>query len=346
MKKLNWKSVFNFIFLVTVFSLTVWSVFHGEDVGKILLYIRDANPAYIFPSILCVILYIISESAIIFYLMHKLSSPVQFSHCCLYSFIGFFYCCITPSASGGQHMQVVVMRKDGIPAAVSTVILAIITIVYKLVLILIGAAVMLLRPAQIMVYLDPVESVIYLGLVLNVICVLALLLLVFDPNLVRLIASKTLTLINKIHPLRNIDKQTARIERITQQYHGTAEFYRNNTRVIFIVFLITFVQRVMLFLVTWLTYRSFGMTEHSMPVIVSLQAMISVAADMMPLPGGMGISENLFLDIFHTIFGEAHVIPGMVISRGISYYSQLLISAVMTVAGTYILNKSKKKLSS
>ena len=243
-------------------------------------------------------------------------------------------------------MQVVVMRKDGIPAAVSTVILAIITIVYKLVLILIGAAVMLLRPAQIMVYLDPVESVIYLGLVLNVICVLALLLLVFDPNLVRLIASKTLTLINKIHPLRNIDKQTARIERITQQYHGTAEFYRNNTRVIFIVFLITFVQRVMLFLVTWLTYRSFGMTEHSMPVIVSLQAMISVAADMMPLPGGMGISENLFLDIFHTIFGEAHVIPGMVISRGISYYSQLLISAVMTVAGTYILNKSKKKLSS
>ena len=58
---------------------------------------------------------------------------------------------------------------------------------------------------------------------------------------------------------------------------------------------------------------------------------------MLPLPGGMGISENLFLDIFLPIFGEDFVLPGMMVSRGISYYTQLLISGVMTIAASLIL---------
>ena len=75
-----------------------------------------------------------------------------------------------------------------------------------------------------------------------------------------------------------------------------------------------------------------------MPVIVTLQAMISVASDMLPLPGGMGVSENLFMVIFEPIFGQDYVIPGMVISRGISYYSQMLISGIMTFAATLVVH--------
>lgn len=341
MNKANTKKILNALFLILVFVLTLWSVFHGEDWSQILTYLASSNPIYIIPSILCVIFFILSESVVIYYLMRKLKTQVCFPHCCLYSFIGFFYCCITPSASGGQPMQVVAMRKDNIPVAVSTVVLAIITIIYKLVLVLIGTAILLIRPPVLMVYLDSVESLMYLGLILNVVCIAALLLLVFDPRIVRSIAMGTLSLINRVRPLRNMEKQTARIDRIVNQYQGTSDFYRSHKHVIVHVFLITLVQRILLFLVTWFTYRSFGLSGHTMPVVVSLQAMISVAADMMPLPGGMGVSENLFLEIFQPIFGEVLVLPGMMISRGISYYTQLLISGVMTVAASFILKEKK-----
>ena len=76
-------------------------------------------------------------------------------------------------------------------------------------------------------------------------------------------------------------------------------------------------------------------------VITSLQGMISVAVDMLPLPGGMGISENLFLTIFQPIVGEALVLPGMLVSRGISYYTQLIISAIMTVVASFILKRKE-----
>ena len=78
-----------------------------------------------------------------------------------------------------------------------------------------------------------------------------------------------------------------------------------------------------------------------MLTIVTLQAMISVVVDMLPLPGGMGISENLFLQIFLPIFGSALVLPGLVISRGISYYTQLLLSAVMTIVAAFVLRRHK-----
>lgn len=335
------KKIFNAVFLVTVFCLTMWAVFKGQDLNALLYYLSNAEASFIAASVVCVVAFILSESVIIHYLMGCLGVRTQFSHCCLYSFIGFFYCCITPSASGGQPMQVVYMRKDRIPVAVSTVVLAIITILYKMVLVLIGTAVMVIRPAAVMPYLEPAEGIIWLGLVLNVICIAALLVLVFWPNLVRRLARWSMALIGKIRPFKNPEKQTARVEHILSQYTGTSEFFRNHIPVVLNVFIITMVQRIILFFVTWLTYKAFSLSGHSMPAVVTLQAMISVAADMMPLPGGMGISETLFLDIFRPVFGEALVLPGMVISRGISYYTQLLISAVMTVIATFIIKERK-----
>ena len=52
---------------------------------------------------------------------------------------------------------------------------------------------------------------------------------------------------------------------------------------------------------------------------------------MLPLPGGMGISEKLFLTVFVPVFGAGLLLPGMVLSRGLSYYTELLLSALLTL---------------
>ena len=98
-------------------------------------------------------------------------------------------------------------------------------------------------------------------------------------------------------------------------------------------------QRAALFAVTYFVYRAFGFNNLNLFELVMLQAVISVAVDMLPLPGGMGISEKLFSIIFLPVFGAALILPAMVLSRGLSYYTELLISAVMTVVGHFILGK-------
>lgn len=132
-------------FFIIVFALTVWSVFNGADLEKMLTYLKSTDPSFIIPSIVCVISFILGESVIFFYLFRTLGIHSQFSHCCLYSFIGFFYSCITPSASGGQPMQLIAMRKDLLPVAPCTVVMAIVAITYKMVLVLLGALILITR---------------------------------------------------------------------------------------------------------------------------------------------------------------------------------------------------------
>jgi len=71
--------------------------------------------------------------------------------------------------------------------------------------------------------------------------------------------------------------------------------------------------------------------------------MISVSVDMLPLPGGMGISEKLFLSIFQPVCGKNFVLPVMVVSRGISYYTQLIISAIMTGVAYFTIGGAGRK---
>ena len=341
MKKAKGKKLLNAVFVAVIFIITIVTVFQGENFQEVLHFLTTAEPKFVLSSIILVILFILGESVVICYLFRTLGIKTKFFRCCLYSFIGFFYSCVTPSASGGQPMQVIAMKKDKIPVASSTVVLAIVTITYKLILVISGLTILILRPESIMKYLEPVEMIMYVGLVLNVGCIAILLNLVFYPKTVRSCAEWGLSLWNRVRPSKHPEKQKACLEALLGQYTGTAEYFKNHKHVIIHVLIITFVQRYLLFFVTWLTYCAFELSGERMSVIVILQAMISVASDMLPLPGGMGVSENLFIVIFEPIFGEDLVLPGMVISRGISYYSQMIISGIMTLAATFFISKEK-----
>ena len=64
---------------------------------------------------------------------------------------------------------------------------------------------------------------------------------------------------------------------------------------------------------------------------------------MLPLPGGMGISETLFLKIFPPVFGSALLLPAMVLSRGLGYYGELLVSAVFTIVAQLTIGNTKRE---
>lgn len=85
------KAIFNTIFLILIFSITVYMVFKGEDLGEIIHTVRQADPVYLLISVVCVVLFILGESVIIFYMMRTLGAKVKMGHCALYSFVGFFF---------------------------------------------------------------------------------------------------------------------------------------------------------------------------------------------------------------------------------------------------------------
>lgn len=305
-------------------------------------YIRNTDYRYWLVAVVCVVFFICSESVIIYYMMRSIRQKIKLMHCFLYSFVGFFFSCITPSATGGQPAQIYYMKKDKLSIPVSTLVLMIVTITYKLVLVVIGALVVIIRPAQIMHYLEPVLGWCYLGLLLNVFCVAFMMFLVFHPTLAANMMDAIIRGLGKIHLMKRTEYYREKMANAMKQYQDVAGYFRTHKLVVTNVFLITVVQRLLLFFVTYLTCRSFGINGTGMVTIVVLQGMISVAVDMLPLPGGMGISESLFLSIFAPICGTL-TLPAMVVSRGLSYYTELILSAVMTVVAHFTIGRLHKQ---
>lgn len=332
------KIIFNGVFLAVVFALTIYGVFHGEDLSSMVDAIHRADKRWLIPGIALVAFFIWGESIIIWYMMRSSGIQLKKRTCFLFSSVGFFFSCITPSASGGQPMQIYYMKKEKISIPVSTVILMIVTITYKLVLVVIGIGIAIFGRGFLHKYLEGILPVFYLGLALNIFCVTFMTILVFHPLLAKAIMVKGMKLLERLHLVKKKDGRLKKLEDSMDTYRNTAAYLKNNPFVIVKVIGITFIQRMALFAVTWFVYQAFGLHGTGFWEILFLQAVISVSVDMLPLPGGMGISETLFLNIFSPVFGGL-LLPGMVLSRGLGYYGELLISAAFTVVAQLTIGK-------
>lgn len=337
------KMIVNTVFLVVIFALTIYGVFHGEDLGAMMEAMRRADVRWLLPGLFCVVFFIWGESIIIWYMMHSFQIPVKKRTCFLFSSVGFFFSCITPSASGGQPMQLYYMKKEKISLPVSTVILMIVTITYKAVLVVVGLGLVLFGQGFLHRYLTEILPVFYLGIGLNVFCVTAMLILAFHPALARTILVLGLKIVEKLHLMKRKESRLKKLEASMEVYQNTAAYLGTHKMVLVNVLAITFVQRFALFAATWFVYRAFHLSGISFIAIVLLQAVISVSVDMLPLPGGMGISETLFLKIFPPVFGSTLLLPAMVLSRGLGYYGELLVSAVFTIVAQLTIGNTKRE---
>ena len=338
-KKLFWEVVF----LIVVFAGTVYGVFHGEDLGKSIRIIRGVKKIYLLPAVACVVFFIWGESIIIHYLMRTLGTRLKKWTCFLFSSIGFFFSCITPSASGGQPAQIYYMRRKNIPIPVATLVLMIVTITYKAVLVLVGLAIIVFGQGFMHRYLTGILPVFYLGILLNVLCVGFMLILVFHTTLAQSLMEKGLGFLEKLHLMHYKQSRHEKLNAAMEKYKETAVYFKTHKHVVLIVLAITFAQRFALFLSTYFVYLAFDLSDYAVGTIVMLQAVISISVDMLPLPGGMGISEKLFLTIFVPVFGAQLVLPGMILSRALSYYTELLLSALLTILAHFTLGRERKK---
>ena len=70
---------------------------------------------------------------------------------------------------------------------------------------------------------------------------------------------------------------------------------------------------------------------HGVPFIhlFLLQVLVYMAGALLPLPGAMGISEFVFIQLFGSIYSGNSMTAAVLLSRGISFYFLLAFSGLM-----------------
>ena len=329
----------NILFIAVVAYLTVRLLFNNRELSEIMCELHRADKLWLAFGCVCTFCFIAGESVIIKYMLWLFKEKVPFLRCLKYSFIGFFYSYITPSSSGGQPAQMVYMKKDGIYYGYSSLIMLVVAVVYKAVLVLLGLFFYIFYHGYVVDHVGDYMWLVYVGFFLNLAYIALLLIVCLKPLWSRKMAIKLINLLTRIHLLnqKNNEKYIAKVTRIFDNYVKASKYISDNLRSLFTITWLTILQRLALFMLTWIVYRSYGLSGASFMEIVALQVMIGVAVEMLPLPGAAGITEACFIAFFTGVFSDELISPAILLNRGISFYAVIIIGGLVTL-GTHLLN--------
>lgn len=325
------KLFFQGLLFLLIMGLTFYTIFHGQNIGEIGRAVSGLALPYLCLALFAALFFVAMEGVMIFYLLRSLHGKSNLLQCIAYSFIGFFYSGITPSATGGQPMQLYYMKKDGNSLSDSSVVLLTVALIYKLVLVLIGAGMLLCWREMLITCLQGYFPLFLLGWTLNMILVAILLAVMLAPGWMRKVINSMDKGLTALKIFRKSDERQKKINCFIEDYRRAVRFLGTHKRKVFVILVLTFVQRGSVFLLTWFVYRGFSLKGADFLSIVLLQASVYIAVDMLPIPGAQGITELMYLHVFQEIFTDGYLIPSLYVNRGIGFYFTLIVSLAVVI---------------
>lgn len=334
---------------ITVFFvimlLTFYALFSGRNLKDIWRAVAGMAPWSFAVAIALALFYVCAEGYMIWYLLRAMQEKKStLFRCIQYSFIGFFYSGITPSATGGQPVQLYYMNKDGNRGSHSTVVLMTVAVVYKFVLVLIGVSILIFWNEPLREELNRFFPLYVLGLLLNIVLVILILAVMLFPGVILRGELVFETLMIRIRIWKPSADRKEKVTNFIESYRqGVAWLGKHKGRLAGVVFM-TFLQRCSLFLVTYVAYLGFGLKGTDAVTVILLQAAVYVAVDMLPLPGAQGITELMYQAVFVNIFTGKYLFPSMMVNRGINFYFLLVVSLGVVAVNRFQTRMRGKKI--
>ena len=320
------KMALNVGVFAAIMAFTCWSVFKNQNMAEIADSVRMMSVSSLAAAMILAVFYVAGEGGMICYLLKGIGEKAKLPRCIAYSFIGFFFSGITPSATGGQPMQLYYMKKDGHSVSASSVVLMTVAVVYKFVLVLTGMGILLFWRGPLKEYLKQYYLLYFVGLFLNAALVIILLLIMLSPGIIMTAFSGIEKQLIYFGLWKDSEIRQEKVKQFLAGYRETVCFLQKHKKRIGIIVICTFLQRFCVFVLTYAVYCGLGLHGAAMTDVVLLQASVYIAVDMLPIPGAQGITEAMYKTVFENIFPRQYLIASMCISRGISFYFIMAVS--------------------
>jgi glycosyltransferase 2 family protein len=328
--KKNKRYIKSVIFCVVLIVITFYLILRSSEMNQLLDTIKNADPVYLIIGFILMLLFVTFEAFSIKILLKSFSYRPSFLKCIKYSFIGFYFSSITPTA-GLQPAQIYYMKKDGIEIWESSLTILIVTVSYQVGMILLSIIMYSMRTTLIYTNLGILKYCLIFGLVINSFLIVIFICAVFQNNFLKRIFNGSIKLLSKLKIIKNPDSVINKAEIQLSEYKKGADYLRKTPRILLWVLAQRLMQILSRLSVAYAIYKAFGLSGYSYLDIIAMQTILAIAVESLPLPGAIGASEAGFLAINKIIFGADKLLPAMILSRGISYYAMLIISGGVTL---------------
>ena len=338
----RWKRLAGRLLLPALMVLTLCFLLRGQQLSLVAEALRRVSPLWVLAGLGLMLGFVGCEAMCSKLTLTRLGHRPRYLRCLGYSFVGFYVSSITPSATGGQPAQIYYMSKDGIPAAHGALNMMLIAVCYQVAILVYAGAALLAYPALLAAMGTGLGLLLLYGTAIMLVLTVGMLLFMFWPGAAKRLAGGVLALLVRLRLLRDRASAQRKLDRQMEEYRAGADCIRRNPGLAPKLFGLTFLQLTCLFAVPYTVYRAFGLTGHSVAEMVCAQALLTLAVSMLPLPGAVGATEGGFVRFFTIFFGAGLVTPAVLVSRGVSLYVYLIVSACVTLTVHFLTRRDSR----
>ena len=322
-----WGLIFNIFIVCLTIGLIVYFIFSKDGFIDLLNSGLKINGWWLVFGLILYFLNIVLDTYIIYVFVKRSTPSFRLKQALTVSMVGQFYCAVTPSASGGQPMQVLTMSRMGVKASKATAALIQKFLVWQFTLTGYSVLAMTFRFGMFVESLDPAMWILtVIGFMGQVITIVVLLLASFNKNLTTKVIGGIFKLLGKIHILKNVDEKIKKLDESLTNFHNCNKDLNKDKALVVKVYVITFIQLTVLFLVPFCIARSFGKDNVHAFDMLCAQSFVSMVSGLVPLPGGSGAAEYCFSAFFGSTFDDVTIKSAILIWRSITYYLTIIIS--------------------
>ena len=340
---MNRKNLISAAFFLVLLTATIVVIFQGNDMNTVVAAMQTLSPVYLVAAALTALFFTSAEGIMIWYLLGSLEGKTPLFSCIKYSFVGFFYSGITPSATGGQPVQLYVMNKDNIHVAHGTMALLTELTSFQI------AAFLMENVATFWILTGRIRlnkmmlALAALGYLMNLIFIAALVVIMLSEGLKKKIVNGIRFLIMKL-PFGNKKRLGAKMDEIVRDFEDCKLFFKRDPVLALKVTTVSLIQIICWFSVPWAVYHAMGESGSSYGSMFLHQIILYMTTALLPFPGAEGISEFSFVKLFAGIFTSVPVAAAVLVNRGISFYFLLILSGIFSIVLGRMDRKSKSKM--
>ena len=346
-KELKKNSIKNFVISGVIFIglifLTFWLIVKDQDMGEVMGVVQQANLWWILGGLLLMLGYFLVQSWNVKTILGSFGEKLTLRKAFKFTLIEFFFCALTPSASGGQPVEIYYMTKEGISGSSATMAIFVQLCGYQISVVLLGIIAVLFLPYKIP---SGVHMFFTIGLLINVAALVILLTCVFSQKVSQVVVKWVIKLARRLK-YKKVDQMQQRLEEGLEQYAKSARYIKEHKKEFVVAILRVLLQVTLYFLVPFCIYSAFGLNEHNVIELFAMQSVLFLATAGFPIPGAVGLSETVFLALYGTVFGEELINSAMLLNRGVTFYGFVIIGLLVVVGNIIFLRirakRTKKK---
>lgn len=327
--KKQWLFILLFVVIAGISILSICMQMTEFSLSEFIDYIFNANPIYLLIAILCMLGFIFFEGFGIIALCRSMGYKTKKRKGYVYASADIYFSALTPSATGGQPASAYFMIKDGMNGMLVTAILIANLCMYTLAIVVLGFICFIIRFDYFLKYSLASQVLIILGFASQVLLVIFFYMVLKKDTLLQNMCDAVLRFLCKIKILRKYEEKREKLFKHMEKYRKHSHYITGHPVALLKCFFFNLLQRASQIMVCVFVYAATISSELKEAFEVFFWQGFSVlGSNLIPVPGGMGISDHIMLDGFKNIMDESTAVKFELLSRSFSFYSCVIICGI------------------